>query len=85
VHTISDGHSEIIEVITRDTSHIVGISAEDINIPDEIMIVALVRDGVPHFLPKQMIISVNDVLIILAKKEAVRKVDRLLSVRPSYL
>jgi trk system potassium uptake protein TrkA len=85
VHTIADGYSEIIEVITRDTSHIVGISAEDINIPDEMMIVALVRSGVTHFLPQQMIISVHDVLIILAKKESIRKVDRLLSARPAYL
>lgn len=85
VHTLGDGYAEIIEAEARETSHIIGLTVDDITIKGAIMIAAIVRNQEVLLAPTKAIISVGDSLIIIARKETVKKVERLFSIRPSYL
>jgi trk system potassium uptake protein TrkA len=84
VHTLGDGQIEIIEATVKETSHIIGLNIEDITFSNELMVVALIRDNIVTFSPTRMIIGIDDILLILARKESVKKIEKLFSVRPSY-
>jgi trk system potassium uptake protein TrkA len=85
VYSLGDGYGEIIEAEARETSHIIGLTIEDISIRGSIMIAALERGGKVTFMPQKMVINVGDRLVIVTKKEVVSKVEKLFSIRPSYL
>jgi len=85
IHPIAEGNVVVIEATARETSHIIGLAIDDIVIASEITVVALVRNDNLHFLPTRLNISANDKLIIVAKKWAVHKVEKLFSIRPYYL
>lgn len=85
-YSLRDGSIEIIEAEARETSHIIGLTADDINIKGAIMVAALVRDNETTIAPSRRIsIRVNDRLILAVSKEAVKKAERLFAIRPSYL
>jgi trk system potassium uptake protein TrkA len=84
-HSLRDGSVEIIEAEARETSHIIGLTVDDINIKGTIMVAALVRDNEITIAPSRLSIRVNDRLILAVSKEAVKKVERLFAIRPSYL
>ncbi len=82
VHTLGDGHIEIIEATVKETSHAIGINIEEITNSNEMVIIALIRDNIITFSPSRMIMSVDDNLLILTRKENVKKVEKLFSIRP---
>jgi trk system potassium uptake protein TrkA len=84
-HSLRDGSVEIIEAEARETSHIIGLTVDDINIKGAIMVAALVRDDEITVAPSRLSIRVNDRLILAVSKAAVNKVERLFATRPSYL
>jgi trk system potassium uptake protein TrkA len=84
-HSLRDGSVEIIEAEARETSHIIGLTVDDINIKGAMMVAALVRDSEITVAPSRISIRVNDRLILAVSKEAVKKVERLFAIRPSYL
>jgi len=84
-HSLRDGSVEVIEAEARETSHIIGLTVDDINIKGAIMVAALVRDNEITVAPARISIRVSDRLILAVSKEAVKKVERLFAVRPSYL
>ncbi len=84
-HSLRDGSVEVIEAEARETSHIIGLTVDDINIKGAIMVAALVRDNEITVAPARISIRVNDRLILAVSKEAVKKVERLFATRPSYL
>ncbi|CAO5675376.1 MAG: Trk system potassium uptake protein TrkA [Holosporales bacterium] len=85
VHTLGDGYIEIIEATAKETSYAIGLNIEEITNINEMVVIALIRDGLITFNPSRMIISVDDILLILTRKESVRKVEKLFSIRPNYL
>lgn len=84
-HSLRDGSVEVIEAEARETSHIIGLTVDDINIKGAIMVAALARDNEIMVAPARTSIRVNDRLILAVSKEAVKKVERLFAIRPSYL
>jgi trk system potassium uptake protein TrkA len=84
-HSLRDGSVEVIEAEARETSHIIGLTVDDINIKGAIIVAALVRDNEITVAPVRISIRVNDRLILAVAKEAVKKVERLFAIRPSYL
>ncbi|MBM3468149.1 MAG: Trk system potassium transporter TrkA [Alphaproteobacteria bacterium] len=84
-HSLRDGNVEVIEAEARETSHIIGLTVDDINIKEAIMVAALIRDGEIMVGPTRLSIRVNDRLILAVSKDAVKKVERLFAIRPSYL
>lgn len=85
VHSLGDGYAEIIEAETQETSHIIGLSISDITIKGSIMVAALIRGNDFILCPSKTIIRTGDRLVVIAAKESVKKVEKLFSVRPSYL
>ena len=85
VHTLGDNYAEVIEAEARETSHIIGLTVDDINIKGAIMVAALVRDNEITVAPVRISIRVNDRLILAVSKEVVKKIERLFATRPSYL
>lgn len=84
-HSLRDGSVEVIEAEARETSHIIGLTVDDINIKGAIIVAALVRDNEITVAPVRISIRVGDRLILAVSKEAVKKVERLFAVRPNYL
>jgi trk system potassium uptake protein TrkA len=85
VHALADGYAEVIEAEAKETSHIIGLTIDDITVKNAISVAAVVRGNDVMLNPRKIIISVGDTLIMVARKEAVRKVEKLFSIRPSYL
>ncbi len=85
IHTLGDNYAEVIEAEARETNYIIGLSVEDVTLKGSVMVAALVRNGEIYLMPERMIISVGDCLVLVAKKEAIQKIERLFSIRPSFL
>lgn len=84
VHTLNNGHTELVEAKAPETSHIIGLVVEDACVANEMMVIALIRNNTINFNPMRMIVSIDDILLIITRKEAVKKVEKLFSIR-SYL
>lgn len=76
LHSIH-GVGEILEARVTETSHIVGIDMASIIIPGDINVAALIRQGRVIFMPSQMIVRVDDVLILVVRKEKVHHIEAL--------
>ncbi|MDR1907779.1 MAG: Trk system potassium transporter TrkA [Holosporales bacterium] len=76
-----EGGVEVLEVCVSESSNIVGMSIEDIVMPNQVLIALLKRSDEVHVAPEKFIISVNDYLIFAVSKEMVNKVERLVSGR----
>jgi trk system potassium uptake protein len=85
VHSLRDGEVEVIEAEVQETSNIIGLDIEDVNIRGKILVAAISRAGQTTLLPSKSIIRVGDRLIIIVTKNTVHKVERLFAVRPFYL
>lgn len=71
------GVGEILEARVTETSHIVGIDITSIIVEGNINVAAIIRQGQITFLPTQMIIRVDDVLILVVRKEKVHQIEAL--------
>jgi trk system potassium uptake protein TrkA len=85
IHSLRNGEVEIIEAEARETSHIIGLSIEDLTIRGSVIVTALARGEDVFIAPQRHIIHVGDRLILTVAKESVKKVERLFATRPSYL
>lgn len=85
IHSLRDGEVEVIEAEVQETSNVVGLSMEDVNIRGKIMIAALYRGGKSYILPAKTTIRVGDRVILIVAEEVVNKIEKLFATRPSYL
>ncbi len=84
VHSLSDGFGEIIEAEALETSTLVGPPLRQARLPDGVIVGALVRDGeviIPH---GDTVVRPNDRVVIFAAAEAVKKVEKMFSVRLEF-
>ena len=84
VHSLSDGFGEIIEAEALETSTLVGPPLRQAKLPDGVIVGALVRDGevvIPH---GDTVVRPNDRVVIFAAAEAVKKVEKMFSVRLEF-
>jgi trk system potassium uptake protein TrkA len=84
VHSLSDGFGEIIEAEALETSTLVGPPLRQAKLPDGVIVGALVRDGeviIPH---GDTVVRANDRVVIFAAAEAVKKVEKMFSVRLEF-
>lgn len=84
VHSLSDGFGEIIEADAMETSTLVGPPLREAKLPDGVVVGALVRDGeviIPH---GDTVVRPNDRVVIFAAAEAVKKVEKMFSVRLEF-
>lgn len=85
VHSLRDGQVEVIEAEARETTHVVGLTVEDISIKGKIVVVGLQRDDQSYVIPPKTTIRVRDRLILVVAKDSVAKVEHLFAKRPGYL
>lgn len=85
VHSLKDGEVEIIETEVQETSNIIGLTIEDINIKGKIQIASLLRQNDMIILPSKTTIRAGDRLILVVAKDVVEKIERLFAPRPGYL
>lgn len=84
VHTLREGFGELIEAEALETSSLVGTPLRDTKLPPGVMIGAIVRNG-EFICPRgSTVIQNKDRVVLFAVSEAVRKVERLFSVRLEY-
>lgn len=80
VHSIRDGLAEIVEAEALATSPIIGKSIEMLDLPEGVLVGAMMRGDEVIIPDEQTVILEHDRLIILSISEQVRKVEKILSV-----
>lgn len=82
--TIGGGAAEILEGIVLSTSPLMGQRLDELELPDEVTVAALVRGDKIFFAKDTTIIEENDRVIFFALKSAVSKVEQLFRVSLEY-
>lgn len=85
VHSLRNGDVEVIEAEAQETSNVIGLSIEDVNIKEKILIAGVKRGGQTYILPPKTFIRVGDRLILIVSKDSVSKVERLFATRLNYM
>lgn len=80
VHSLGDGFAEIIEAEALETSPFVGVPLNEVDLPDGIIIGAIVRNGDVIIPRGATVIEGNDRVILLSTAEAVKQVEKMFSV-----
>lgn len=84
VYTMRDYVAEILEALVTDQSSLPGATIEEINIPGQIKLLALVRDNEVIMPSPKTTFQLDDRLIIIAKRESVQEVERMFAARMDY-
>ena len=84
VHALRDGVGEVIEAEALETSNLVGQPLKDIRLPSGVMVGAIVRAGKVIIPRGTTVIQHRDRVILFAASDAVRRVEKLFSVRLEY-
>ncbi|MCD8566438.1 MAG: Trk system potassium transporter TrkA [Alphaproteobacteria bacterium] len=81
LHTLRDGFAEVIEAEVSETSSIVNTRVEELVLPEEVMLGALVR-GDEVLMPKDgETIRAGDIAIIMSSQRQAQTVERMFSVQ----
>ncbi len=87
VHSLGDGFAEVIEAEALETSPLVGTPLNEIELPDGVIIGAIVRgpqDGHVIIPRGSTVIEGNDRVILLAMADAVKQVEKMFAVRLEF-
>jgi len=84
VHSLRDGFGEIIEAEAIGTSSVLGMTVDEINMPRSLFIGAIIRDGQILMPREDTIIKVHDRVILMVTSPAVKRFEKLFSVRLEY-
>ena len=84
VHSIAEGFGEVIEAEVLETSSLVGVSIREANLPNGVIVGAIVR-GDEVIIPRgDTVVRANDLVIIFAATEAVKKIEKLFAVKLEF-
>jgi len=83
-HSIREGFGELIEADAIETSGIVGKPLQDADIPEGVIVGAVVRDGKVIVPRGNTVIVTGDRVVLFALPDAVRQVEKMFSVRLEY-
>lgn len=84
VHSLGEGFGEIIEADALETSRLVGVPIREAKLPEGVIIGALVRDGEVIIPRGDTVVRINDRVVLFAAADAVRKVEKIFSVRLEF-
>ena len=84
VPSLADGFAEIIEAEAVETSSLAGTTLREADLPADVIVGALVRDGEVIIPRADTMIENNDDVILLASARSVKKVERLFSVQLEF-
>ena len=81
LYNLRDGFAEVIEAEVSETSSIVNTPIDELALPHEVIVAAIIRDG-EIVLPKSdYVVRVGDHVIILASQAQAHNVERMFSVQ----
>jgi trk system potassium uptake protein TrkA len=84
VHSLQEGFGELIEADALETSGLVGKPLKDTKLPGGVLLGAIVRDGRVINPRGTTVIQVGDRIVMFAESHAVKKVEKMFSVRLEY-
>jgi trk system potassium uptake protein len=84
VHSIRDNFGEVIEAEAVGTSSVLGMTVDEINMPRSLIIGAIIRDDQILMPRKDTVIKVHDRVILMVTSAAVKRFEKLFSVRLEY-
>ena len=84
VHSLSEGFGEVIEAEALETSSLVGVPLRDAKLPAGVLVGALVRDDEVLIARSDTIVRPKDEVILFAATAAVKKVEKLFSVKLEF-
>ncbi|WP_430398355.1 Trk system potassium transporter TrkA [Ferrovibrio sp.] len=84
VYSLRDGAAEVVEAVAIQTSALVGKPLRELKLPVGIMIGAIVRGEDVEIARGDSEIEAGDRLILFARKDAVKKVEKLFAVRLEF-
>ena len=84
VHSLGDEFGEIIEADALETSPLVGVPLREAKLPPDVIIGALVREGEVIIPRGDTVVRVNDRIVLFAAADAVRKIEKMFSVRLEF-
>ncbi|CUW40214.1 NAD-binding component of TrK potassium transporter [Magnetospirillum sp. XM-1] len=84
VHSLHEGFGELIEADALETSSLVGKPLRDVKLPSGVLLGAVVHDGKVVSPRGSTVIHPGDRVILFATADAVKKVEKMFSVRLEY-
>ena len=84
VHTISEGFGELIEAEALETSSLVGVPLREADLPDGVVLGAIVRDGEVVIPRGDTVVRTGDLVVLFAATQAVKKVEKLFAVKLEF-
>jgi trk system potassium uptake protein len=84
VHSIRDNFGEVIEAEAVGTSSVLGMTVGEINMPNSLVVGAIVREDQILMPKKDTVIKVHDRVILMVTNAAVKRFEKLFSVRLEY-
>jgi len=84
VHTLREDFGELIEAEAMETSSLVGQPLKEAELPEGVIVGAVVRDGEVITPTGSTVVQTNDRVVIFAVNEAVKQVEKMFSVRLEF-
>ena len=84
VHALREGFGEIMEAELLETSTLIGKAIRDADLPEGVLIGAIVRDGEVVIPRAGTALRAGDRVVMFVATEAVKEVERLFAVRLEY-
>jgi trk system potassium uptake protein TrkA len=84
VHSLREGFGELFEADALETSTLVGKALKEVKLPNGVLVGAVVRNGKVISPRGNTVVQVGDRVVIFAAADAVKKVEKMFSVRLEY-
>lgn len=84
VHSLHEGFGELIEADALETSSLVGKPLREVKLPGGVLLGAVVRDGTVISPRGNTVVQAGDRVVLFAAADAVKKVEKMFSVRLEY-
>jgi trk system potassium uptake protein TrkA len=84
VHSIHEGFGELIEADAMETSPLVGKPLKEIKLPNGVLLGAVVRQGKVISPRGTTVVQSGDRVVLFAESDAVKKIEKMFSVRLEY-
>lgn len=84
VHSLQEGFGELIEADAMETSPLVGRPIKDVKLPAGVVLGAVVREDEVIIPRGNTVIQCGDRIVLFAAPDAVKKVEKMFSVRLEY-
>ncbi|MBI3113060.1 MAG: Trk system potassium transport protein TrkA, partial [Rhodospirillales bacterium] len=84
VHTLREGFGELIEAEALHTSELVGTPLKEVELPEGVVLGAIVRDGKMICPRGSTVVQAKDRVVLFAAEEVIRQVEKMFAVQLEY-